>query len=1018
MSLNRGDKTLTGDERFEVDEINIVGQGIGINSNFGTAGQLLKKNAIDNSIEWGSGLNATLTIQGAGANPNPTTFDGSADAVVNIASNTVAAPITLNAGEIGFDGTTGNLSINTINNITAGVITAVNNFLGNLDLSTNKQINYDNQGQVEQLFNAATMLLETKGSIIANEPSTSATLRKIVVMGPVAEKSAILNVEMNNLDMNNSGQTTPTITFFTNAGVPYVGLDMGTNSISNIQEAVANKLVITDTQTDGIVYGAAGATNVLFNPQTGDLDTIGNITANQSNKVASFRKLVVSGPLAEKSEILHQEVNTVKFSINGADQPDLTFAAGTGTGIDMGGRDIIGCANMVCNFLNTSNGNINMGTGDLGCDEITAGDIACSGLDLGGGDIENVGDIENNSITAVGNITSNTGNIIATQGNIQATYSGQKSLFHSIETQPNTMNDADFSTVKTLYTQLLTLKEITPNYTPIISWDPYSNNAQTRINLQGGSIIDGADGSFTRVKTSTSLLEVCDSKNHTVRFRNRNIELSDVLDDITYITKYTDRFVINTEDIQAGSGNFEYNWNSMSWFVADYNEMGTGPFSPAPQNNVITPGIRQSGTGTGSTGGFATYPHMDFRGPGVAGRRVVYSKRFPETGLSDIERVVLRVIQGSSSNGGENCDSGDNLFMVWSNNLGSFASLPDSNSAASNDYWIQLVAGSSTLYHSWTVLTYTLTNDFTATQKTNFQQARRIAFVASHTGSAVSDFDHYGLTDIYFQTQNEQTGLGNFTKMTAGPAMIGKASNSNYVKANNSGLATLSGGFAYYGLQYTNGWYYEKLDLGRWIADDDSDTPSSLTLFEPSVSASTYPNSGSIDNTGGLVCNSGTHTQIYYPFNCPPGYAIVAYYITLNDVNGARINPDTHNSSFYNSMLMCHSGSSNQQGLNYSRIISQPTDSNGNPDNSATVSYMGFNREHAIAHNEYGNTYPVFGPCFQGFYGVEQFGSYSDMNNWKQYYLHLYASPAWSNTMRIKGGYIKYRRLDRAEAGT
>ena len=39
MSNNnlRGGKTLTGEDTLEVDEINIVGDGIGVNGNFGTA---------------------------------------------------------------------------------------------------------------------------------------------------------------------------------------------------------------------------------------------------------------------------------------------------------------------------------------------------------------------------------------------------------------------------------------------------------------------------------------------------------------------------------------------------------------------------------------------------------------------------------------------------------------------------------------------------------------------------------------------------------------------------------------------------------------------------------------------------------------------------------------------------------------------------------------------------------------------------------------------------------------------
>ena len=54
MSNNnqRGSKTITGEDTLEVDEINIVGDGIGINGNFGQSGQVVKKSTIDNSIGW------------------------------------------------------------------------------------------------------------------------------------------------------------------------------------------------------------------------------------------------------------------------------------------------------------------------------------------------------------------------------------------------------------------------------------------------------------------------------------------------------------------------------------------------------------------------------------------------------------------------------------------------------------------------------------------------------------------------------------------------------------------------------------------------------------------------------------------------------------------------------------------------------------------------------------------------------------------------------------------------------
>ena len=66
MSLNRfGKKTLTGEDDLEVDRINI-----GVNSNFGTSGQILKKSSTDNSLTWGEETNysATLPIVLTGTN--------------------------------------------------------------------------------------------------------------------------------------------------------------------------------------------------------------------------------------------------------------------------------------------------------------------------------------------------------------------------------------------------------------------------------------------------------------------------------------------------------------------------------------------------------------------------------------------------------------------------------------------------------------------------------------------------------------------------------------------------------------------------------------------------------------------------------------------------------------------------------------------------------------------------------------------------------------------------------------
>lgn len=61
-NISRGNKTITGEDTLEVDEINIVGDGIGINGNFGTNGQVIKKSTIDNSIGWFDEQTFTATL--------------------------------------------------------------------------------------------------------------------------------------------------------------------------------------------------------------------------------------------------------------------------------------------------------------------------------------------------------------------------------------------------------------------------------------------------------------------------------------------------------------------------------------------------------------------------------------------------------------------------------------------------------------------------------------------------------------------------------------------------------------------------------------------------------------------------------------------------------------------------------------------------------------------------------------------------------------------------------------------
>tara|TARA_R110002126_G_scaffold48116_3_gene134259 strand:+ start:2121 stop:5144 length:3024 start_codon:yes stop_codon:yes gene_type:complete len=139
MSLNRfGSKTLTGEDDLEVDKINITGQGIGFNDNFGNSGQIIKKSSIDNTIEWG----------------NEQTFSAS-------------LPIVINGGNISFN--TGNAQANTIKKQT--VSNLQNLYIGDtiklqeqnglvqcLDINTN-QSNVFNSGSYKVFEGTSTLKL-------------------------------------------------------------------------------------------------------------------------------------------------------------------------------------------------------------------------------------------------------------------------------------------------------------------------------------------------------------------------------------------------------------------------------------------------------------------------------------------------------------------------------------------------------------------------------------------------------------------------------------------------------------------------------------------------------------------------------------------------------------------------------------------------------------------------------------------------------------------------------------------
>lgn len=268
------------------------------------------------------------------------------------------------------------------------------------------------------------------------------------------------------------------------------------------------------------------------------------------------------------------------------------------------------------------------------------------------------------------------------------------------------------------------------------------------------------------------------------------------------------------------------------------------------------------------------------------------------------------------------------------------------------------------------------------------------------------DMSEIGITDFKMFSVNQKNGL-----LTNNIDKVSKI-NDKYMTGNCYRNGSIYGALSYYGLNYCNGWYYEELDMSKWIADDDASSPSSLMVREPPASYS-----GSTNNTGGFVCLSN-HTQIYYCFNCPPGYRVVGYFISLKGNSGAITNPTLANSSFYNHLIEVDNfGQSTETGNTTSKcfLVSESTDSVGTPHGSTTtgISYRSFNVEipvqtnHTLtgtdSHKILSNGFPI---------NIEEYGSRNQLRADKKYKIMCFRSARWSNSFIFTGGYIKYQKWD------
>ena len=137
--------------------------------------------------------------------------------------------------------------------------------------------------------------------------------------------------------------------------------------------------------------------------------------------------------------------------------------------------------------------------------------------------------------------------------------------------------------------------------------------------------------------------------------------------------------------------------------------------------------IRTNGTGVSSTGGFAN-PTGASSVFGFRGYTATAGKRFLTTAdlnTSNYLTLEFYLIQGTSSNGGEATDAGDDMVLKYSTNGGvSYTTLAT-------------YTGSPRNYSTWTQVTITLPSG---------AKASSVRFQWENTHTASGDFDHWGVS--------------------------------------------------------------------------------------------------------------------------------------------------------------------------------------------------------------------------------------------------------------------------------
>ena len=205
---------------------------------------------------------------------------------------------------------------------------------------------------------------------------------------------------------------------------------------------------------------------------------------------------------------------------------------------------------------------------------------------------------------------------------------------------------------------------------------------------------------------------------------------------------------------------------------------------PSYQSVLFSTSIEQGGSGIGDQGGFDIGPHVAFRGmpprytnPGGYNRQRYFEF---EVDTRHLDSIITQVIRGTGSNGGEEPDINEDLYLNYQREDGTWILLKR---------YLRL----SSIYNTLRTETITLPEE----AKKYGQRFRFIQFTNSSIESSNLSFDHWGVKDIQFVETTVGTGLSEddfglisvdvTTKAATGRMPFSGAAEESFVKGNYTG---------------------------------------------------------------------------------------------------------------------------------------------------------------------------------------------------------------------------------------